>query len=110
MESTKTAPQLAPPNGGDTIERLRQQRDQINARIAKLAAQRQAQDRRDDTRRKIIAGAILLDAVFRDRNSEKPTGIAKWWDAQVLKLSRQHDRRLFGVEQQPRSGAERSDA
>jgi hypothetical protein len=54
-----------------------------------------ARRRRDDTRRKIIAGALLLDAVDADRTAEKPTGIARWWDAKLLELKRPQDRALF---------------
>jgi len=91
----------------DRLESLIERRDRLNAAIQKLNAQRLAQERRDETRRKIIAGAVLLEAVDRDRSSEKPSGIGRWWEAQVAKLTRPHDRRLFGLETSPRSGAER---
>lgn len=92
------------------LTKLVERRNQISARISKLAASEHAQHRRDDTRRKIIAGAILLEAVESDRTSEKPSGIARWWDAQAVKLTRPLDRRLFGIEQSPLTGSERSDA
>ena len=81
----------------DYIERLRARRERINARIAKLAAAKQTHERREETRRKIIAGAVLLDAVQRDRLASKPQGISRWWDAQLERLSRSHDRELFGL-------------
>jgi hypothetical protein len=92
------------------LTKLKERREQISARISKLAATQHAQHRRDDTRRKIIAGAILLEAVERDRTSEKPSGIARWWDLEAAKLARPLDRRLFGLEQTPLAGTERSDA
>jgi len=78
------------------LKKLIDRRDQISARIAKLASQKQAQERRNETRRKIIAGAILLDAVERDREAQRPTGLARWWDAQIAKIKRPQDQALFG--------------
>lgn len=61
----------------------------LNARIQKLTAQKQVEDRRRDTRRKIVAGAILLAAAQAD------PGVAKWWDAQKGRIAREQDRALF---------------
>lgn len=94
----------------DPLELLKQRRAQIDARIAKLGAQRRADERRRDTRRKIIAGAILLDAVEHDRASTKPSGIAQWWAAHVERVMRPQDRALFEADAPPLAGAERSDA
>lgn len=94
----------------DRLKSLVERRDRIAAQIAKLAARRQAKERRDETRRKIVAGAILLEAVFQDRFSERPTGLAKWWDAKVAALSRPQDKRLFSTTTDGRSNAERSEA
>lgn len=92
------------------LKKLVERRDQISARIAKLAAEKQAQERRDETRRKIIAGAILLDAVQRDRAAQRPSGLARWWDAQVAALTRPQDQRLFNPTIEAQSTAERSAA
>ncbi len=81
----------------DRLEALKQKRDQLNAQIAKLNARKAAESRRVETRRKIVAGALLLDAVAVDRAIEKPVGIARWWDAQVTRLKRPQDRALFGL-------------
>jgi len=81
----------------DRLEALKQKRDQLNAQIAKLNARKAAESRRIETRRKIVAGALLLDAVATDRAAEKPVGIARWWDAQITRLKRQQDRALFGL-------------
>jgi hypothetical protein len=94
----------------DRLEFLKQRRAQLDARIAKLGAHRRADERRRDTRRKIIAGAILLEAVERDRASGKPSGIAQWWDLHVEKVMRAQDRALFKADAPPLAGAERSDA
>jgi hypothetical protein len=92
------------------LTKVKERRDQISARISKLAAAQHAQNRRADTRRKIIAGAILLEAVERDRASEKASGIARWWDLHVEKVMRAQDRALFKADTPPLAGAERSDA
>lgn len=94
----------------DRLELLKQRRAQIDARIAKLGADRRADERRRDTRRKIIAGAILLEAVELDRASGKPNGIARWWDLHVERIARAQDRALFQADTPPLAGAERSDA
>ena len=77
------------------LDNLKRKRVQLNAKISKLSARAQAQRRRDDTRRKIIAGALLLEAVDADRGAEKPTGIARWWEAKLGELKRPQDRALF---------------
>ena len=79
------------------LENLKRKRAQLNAKISKLSARAQAQRRLDDTRRKIIAGALLLEAVDADRGAEKPTGIARWWDAKLGELKRPQDRALFDL-------------
>jgi hypothetical protein len=79
----------------ERLDNLKRKRAQLNAKISKLSARALAQRRRDDTRRKIIAGALLLDAVDADRAAEKPTGIARWWDAKLIELKRPQDRALF---------------
>lgn len=81
----------------DRLDALKKKRDQLNAQIAKLNARKAAESRRVETRRKIVAGAVLLEAVDADRRAEKPTGIARWWDAQVARLKRPQDRALFGL-------------
>ncbi len=79
------------------LDNLKRKRAQLNAKISKLSARAHAQRRRDDTRRKIIAGALLLEAVEADRGAEKPTGIARWWDVKLGELKRPQDRALFGA-------------
>ena len=91
----------------DRLRRLVEQREQLNNRIAKLAAAKQAQERRDETRRKIVAGAVLLRAVQDDRVAVKPTGVARWWDSQVAKLERAKDRDLFSAATESNNDAER---
>ena len=87
----------------DAINRLRARRERIDAQLSKLSSRERTQARRDDTRRKIIAGGVLLAAVARDATLEKPTGIARWWRDRLREIARPQDRRLF----EPLSAAQR---
>lgn len=80
------------------LEKLKERRLHINARISKIATRKTAEQRRFDTRRKIVAGAILLDAVEKARTLPTPSGIARWWYARILEMRREQDRRLFEPE------------
>ncbi len=76
----------------DRLEKLRAQRDAIAARIRREESRTRTQQRRDDTRRKILAGAAVLDEAER-----KPE-----FNAMLVKLlgrflSRPDDRALFGL-------------
>lgn len=73
----------------DRLKALMDRKARLSARIQKLSAQEQAAERRRETRRKIIAGAILLAAAKAD------PGVAKWWDAQKARMARPQDRELF---------------
>ena len=44
----------------ERIESLKKQQDEIKAKIARLEAQRSTQERKDDTRLKVLIGAALL--------------------------------------------------
>lgn len=48
------------------LDRLYQQRAQLSAKIKQLEARSKAQARRDDARRKIIAGALALEHASKD--------------------------------------------
>jgi hypothetical protein len=74
----------------DRLNALIQRRERINARIQNLAAKRQSEQRKRDTRKKIIAGAVLLAA------AQTEPGIAQWFAKQVARLPRAEDRALFG--------------
>ena len=47
--------------GISTLEKLRLKQDQLQARIRREHAKERTQERKDDTRRKILAGAAMLD-------------------------------------------------
>lgn len=73
----------------DRLQALLEKRARLAAKIQKLSAREQTEARRRDTRRKIIAGAVILAAV------EKSPELAKWWTNQVARLERPQDRALF---------------
>ena len=50
-------------NTTDRLKRLEEQRARINAEIQRVRAREQQQARKDDTRRKILVGSMLLQLV-----------------------------------------------
>lgn len=74
------------------LEELRQKEARLKAQIAKKAAQVRSADRKKDTRRKIIAGALALEHMAHDKDF-----------ANVLKrllnehVKRPEDRKLFDL-------------
>ena len=77
----------------EQLETLTQKRAQIDARIQDKKAVVRKKTRREDTRRKIIAGAIALEAASRDKK----------FKAHFDKLLQEHvtrpeDRKLLGLE------------
>ena len=80
------------------LAQLKAQRQRIEARDRSRA---QAATRKQDTRRKILAGAMLLDLMSKDANLQKQM-LAKLESF----LTREDDRALFGL--QPLAGNESS--
>lgn len=74
------------------LDDLRQKEARLKAQIAKKAAHVRAADRKKDTRRKIIAGALALEHMAHDKDF-----------ANVLKrllnehVTRPEDRKLFDL-------------
>ena len=50
-------------NAADRLKKLEEQRARINAEIQRVRAREQQQARKDDTRRKILVGSMLLQLV-----------------------------------------------
>jgi hypothetical protein len=50
----------------DKLEKLRAQRDALAARIRREESRTRSRERKEDTRRKILAGAFLLEQAKRD--------------------------------------------
>ena len=76
----------------DRLKRLEEQRARINAEIQRVRAREQQQTRKDDTRRKILAGSMLLQLV---EDGEWPEDkLRTRLDAY---LTRDDDRKLFDL-------------
>lgn len=78
---------------GDKLEKLREKRDALNARIQLEVNRENAKKRKADTRRKILAGAAVLD------DAEKhPKHKDQLYKLLGHFLTRPDDRALFGLE------------
>lgn len=81
------------------LKALEAKRDQLNARIQALRAREQAQHRKNDTRRKILIGGMVLKMA---KNGEMPeTRLRQLLDKY---LDADRDRALFGLD--PKSKVE----
>ena len=76
----------------DKIELLRQKRDQLDAQLRALDARQKQAERKADTRRKVIAGALALEHFAANRESEFARVLFRLLDEYVV---RPHDRTLF---------------
>ena len=73
------------------LENLRKKQSQIEARIQMLQTKEQNQKRKEDTRRKILAGSYILDKYEKSGTPEKlRVELDKF-------LFKKHDRELFGL-------------
>jgi len=74
----------------ERIEAQQKKIEQEKARLQQLQSRAKQEERRRDTRRKILAGALVLAAAKEDPR------IADWLEKQVKeKLSADRDRELF---------------
>ena len=77
----------------DKLKKLKQQREKIDKQIRLEKARLAAQERKDATRRKILDGALI-----QSEAKSNPT-IAKLLEKlRREKLTKPHDRALFGLE------------
>ena len=74
------------------LKRLIEQREAVNARIRQEQNKQRASERRADTRRKILAGAAILEWANRDRDFS-----TKLLEELKSFLVRDADRELFGL-------------
>ncbi len=74
------------------LEELTLKQDQLNARIQKKKAQVRGANRRKDTRRKIIAGALALEHAEKDKTFG--TALKRLLNEHV---KRPEDRKLFDL-------------
>jgi hypothetical protein len=85
------------------LKRLMEKRDAVNARIRQEQNRLNATQRRADTRRKVLAGAAVMEWAKRDND------FAKKLDAELkVFLVRDADREIFGLS--PLKKQERSNA
>ncbi len=78
-----------------SLEKLKQQRDKLNARIQQKEARLKASERKTDTRKKILVGSYYLDHAIKENKFDE---IIKIMDKY---LKRNSDRALFDLELLP---------
>ncbi len=88
-------------NTTDRLQILRDKRDQIDAQVKALEAKTKEAERKADTRRKVIAGALALEHYEKNRDSEFGRILFRLLDEYVV---RPHDRALFPDLPSPDSG------
>ncbi len=76
----------------EKLAKLEEQRARINAEIQRVRAREQQQVRKDETRRKVLIGAMLLGKARSD--SDLKARLVQELDEY---LERPHDRALFGL-------------
>jgi len=76
----------------DRLKRLEEKRAQINAEIQRVRAREQKEERKRDTRRKVLVGAMILSKVDSGDWPED-----RLMAAMNTYLDRDHDRELFGL-------------
>jgi hypothetical protein len=76
----------------DRLQILRDKRDQLDAQLRALEARTKKAERKADTRRKVIAGALALEHFEANRDSEFGRIMFRLLDEYVV---RPHDRALF---------------
>jgi hypothetical protein len=79
------------------LEKLKTQRDKLNARIQAAEARSKQSERKKDTRRKILVGSYFLDQAIQNNQMEE---IKQKMD---IYLKRDSDRVLFDLPKQETS-------
>lgn len=78
----------------DKLEKLKQQQEELARKIRREKQRIAAQDRKDDTRRKIIAGALALNHREKNPSSDFARKLDALLDEYVTKPA---ERALFGL-------------
>lgn len=73
------------------LERLKEQREKLNARIQATEARLKTSDRKRDTRRKILLGSYYLDKAIKENGMNEVKSIMDKY------LKRDSDRILFDL-------------
>ena len=76
------------------LDKLKQQRAKLDARIEAAEARRKTSERKKETQRKILVGAYYLDQA---RKNNRMQDLAKLMD---VYLKRESDRLLFDLQQE----------
>jgi len=76
----------------DRIKQLEEKKQQINARIQKLKAQESEKKRKQETRRKILLGAWVLNKIEKGDWSKDDI-----WNEMDEYLTKEVDRKLFDL-------------
>ena len=82
-------------NPSDRRAKLEAKREELNQEIQRVRIQEQQQQRKDDTRRKVLVGAMILDGMEDTESDQWPNG--RLIDVLDSFLTRDRDRALFGL-------------
>lgn len=74
-----------------SIEKLKEQRDKLNARIQQQEARLKTSERKIDTRKKILIGSYFLDNAIKENKLDEIKSLMKDY------LKRDSDRALFDL-------------
>ncbi len=80
----------------EQLEAERKKLEEQKAKVARLQGKKRERQRKTDTRRKVLAGALLLERIETDDR------LRMWFEAQIDEfLTRDSDRKVFGLEPKP---------
>jgi large subunit ribosomal protein L7/L12 len=79
------------------LEKLKEQRDKLNARIQQKEARLKTSMRKIDTRKKILIGSYFLDSAIKENKLDEIKSLMDKY------LKRNSDRSLFDLELLPES-------
>lgn len=77
----------------DRLQKLKEQQEQLNAKIKRIEQKEKEQQRKVDTRKKILIGAMVLDKMSK---SEKVN--AKVISELSVYLTSERDKKLFDID------------
>lgn len=76
------------------LEKLKEKQQQLQARIKLVEAKEKQKQRKEDTRRKILIGAMVMDGMSKndDYKAKIETNLKKY-------LTKDTDKKLFGLDE-----------
>lgn len=86
-----------------TLEKLLQQQLKLDVKIKAVKARESYQERKNETRRKILAGAYILEKHRKDETMHLLSKELDWF------LTRKNDRALFGLYKKDRPEQDNSE-